>query len=393
MKALLFAGLLFANTAHADRKLQVLEVRQPESPAWGTNSAAIAMRNSDDRPRDVLINWQSTSLMLGRNWAVDSVETIPASETRSFVSEYIIPAFPGKVTFWLRIRDAAGEAVLWERKTEYEFPFANSRANPLHYPARLQNAMKLPKAEYPPLRMAASGHIVIYFLEGDAYVHGRIEAIAKERERIYGELAERINPGFDGRIALYLFPDAGSKLAYTLHRGLGMANSRVLAEIYTEKERIDPYHEVTHIIAGSIGDPPALFNEGLAAWSQEGHRWDGIAADSWAKSFAARGTLWPMEKIFAFHEFGSEASRGLIAYPQGASIVNFLIGRYGFERFLTAYRNLKNSADPKDNAARFAAIFGANLEDVEKAWLASLADPAIQAAPEELVAKVQAQVR
>jgi hypothetical protein len=393
MKALLLAGLLFANRAHADQKLQVLEVRQPESPAWGTNSAAITIRNSDDRPRDVLINWQSTSAMLGRNWASDSTKTIPARETLQFTSEYIIPAFPGKVTFRFRIRDATGEAVLWERNMEYEFPFANIRANPLRLPARLQDALKLPKADYPRLKMEARGRIVIYFLEGDAYVGGRIEAIAKERDRIYHEMSEKINPRFESQIAIYLFPDADSKFAYTLHRGLGMANGCVLAEIYTEKERIDPYHEVTHIIAGSIGDPPALFNEGLAAWSQEGHRWDGIHVDSWAKGFAARAMLWPMEKIFAFHEFGSDASRALIAYPQGASIVNFLIDRYGFEKFLMAYRSLKNSADAEANAMNFAAIFGASVGEVEKAWLARLADPTIQTAPEASVTKVQAKYR
>jgi hypothetical protein len=73
--------------------------------------------------------------------------------------------------------------------------------------------------------------------------------------------------------------------------------------------------------------------------------------------------------------------------------VNFLIDRYGFEKFLMAYRTLKNLAEPKDNAAEFAAIFGANVEVIEKAWLASLADPAIVAAPEELVVKVQAELR
>jgi hypothetical protein len=73
--------------------------------------------------------------------------------------------------------------------------------------------------------------------------------------------------------------------------------------------------------------------------------------------------------------------------------VNFLISRYGFEKFLMAYRTLKNSAEPKDNAATLAAIFGANLDHVEKAWLASLADPAIMAASDELVAKIQAELR
>jgi len=393
MKALLLIALLLANTIRAEQKLRVIEVRQPESPAWGTNPATITIRNSDRRPREVLINWQCKSLMLGRNWAVDSAETIPARGTRSFTSEYIIPPFPGKVAFWFRIRDAVGETVLWECKKNYEFPFANSRANPLRLPARLQTAFKLPAAEYPRLRMAARGHIVIYFLEGDTYVQGRIEKIAKERDQIYHELAEKINPGFDSQIAVYLFPDADSKFAYTFHHGLGMANGCVLAEIYTEKERIDPYHEVTHIIAGSIGDPPALFNEGLAVWSQEGHRWDGVAADSWAKAFRARGMLWPMEKIFAFDEFGSDASRPSIAYPQGGSIVKFLIDQYGFDKFLMLYRTLKSSADPMENATKFESVFGKNINEIEKAWLASLMNPAIKAASDESIARALAEPR
>jgi hypothetical protein len=100
-----------------------------------------------------------------------------------------------------------------------------------------------------------------------------------------------------------------------------------------------------------------------------------------------------MGRIFAFHEFGSEGSRAPIAYPQGASIVNFLIGRYGFDRFLTAYRTLKNSADPQANAVKFAEIFGAGVDAVGKAWLASLADPTIPAAPDRLLEEIQAKYK
>jgi len=388
MKPILLMVLSIANTVQADQKLEVLEVKQSESPAWGTNSAVITIKNSDTQSQDVLINWQSSSLLMGRGWGMDSSESISAQETRKIPIEYIIPAFPGKVTLTIRVRSSIDKAFIWERKAEYAFPFVNSNANPLQVPERLQKLLKL-KAGYPRLRARDSGHFAIYFLEGDSYVEGRIDVIAKEREQIYRELREKINPTFDEKVALYLFPDADSKYAYTMHKGQGMAHGCVLVEIYNEKEHIDPYHEPTHIIAGSIGDPPAMFNEGLAVWSQRGHRFHDALADSWSKAFAQHGMLWPIVSLFAFHEIGSDESRPDIAYPESASLVNYLIGRYGFEKFLTMYRTLRNAADPATNAAQFEGIFGVSLPEVEKAWLATLSDVTIEAIPDELVAEVQ----
>src|SRR5690349_20322642 len=106
MRAVTLAFLLLAHPVHADQVLQVLEVRVTDTPAWGTNSAAVTIKNAAGQSCDVVINWQATSLMLGRGWGLDRTETIPAGETRSFAVEYIIPAFPGKVAFRFRIRDA-----------------------------------------------------------------------------------------------------------------------------------------------------------------------------------------------------------------------------------------------------------------------------------------------
>jgi hypothetical protein len=321
---------------------------------------------------DVTLGYQSRSLETGRGWGSDrQIATVAAGATKTVPLDFNVPAFPGPCTLRLFVRENATKATIWERTTRMEFPFANRQIGPL----------KSDGHEYPALRMEQHGRLVIYYLDGDAWIAGRIDSIATERWRIYQELAARINPKFDSEIALYLFPDADSKLAYTMHRGMGWATGRILVEIFNQRERIDPYHEVTHIIAGSIGNPPAMLNEGLAAWSQEGHRWDGIAVDSWAKAFAARGVLWPIEKLFGFSEIGTAASRAGIAYPQSASIVGYLVNRFGWEKFLAAYRELKRQSDD----AAFTAAFGIGLADVEKDWLKKLAAPEIDPAPQDKV--------
>ena len=381
MRLSVLAGLLFAHLVLADSPLQVTEVHQPDSPAWGTNTVTVTIRNAASSPREVMVNYQTRNEGVGKGWGADANFTIPAGETKTISVDVNFPAFPGKTSYHFTVRDADDKSVLWTRTTEHEFPFANRRTAPLKLTVGVQESLHIARREYPALRMKQRGRLIIYYLDGDTWITGRIDAIAAERARIYQDLVTRINPKFDREIALYLFPDADSKLAYTIHRGLGWATGRILAEIFNERERIDPYHEVCHIIAGSIGSPPAMLDEGLAAWSQEGHRWEGVAVDSWAKAFAARGMLWPVEKLYGFPDIGSEGTRGPIAYPQSASLVGYLIDRFGWEKFLSAYRVLQRKSDD----AAFTAAFGIGLATLEKDWLKRLASPEIEAAPKSRV--------
>jgi hypothetical protein len=389
MRTSLLAGLLFASVVHADLQLQVVEARPPDRPIWGTNIATFAIHNSGASPRDVTLDWYAKSAATNRGFGYDDKFTIPAGATQTLRETFIVPAFPGEVTLRLRVRDVAANVTIWEQNTMHEFPFANSVAGQLELPERIAELIKVSKRVYPALRMAQRGRLVVYYLDGDEYVQGHLDAIADERARIYKELAAKINRAFDQEIALYLFPDAESKLAYTGHRGDGWAVGRILVEIFNAKKRIDPYHEMTHIVAGSIGNPPAMLNEGLAAWMQDGHRWDGVGVDSWVKAFAARGALWPMEKLFSFTEIGSDATRAPIAYPQAASISGYLIERLGWEKFLAAYRVLQNQSD----SAAFEKAFGVGLAEFEKDWLKQIQAPEIVLAPEAKVSEVLAKYR
>lgn len=155
-------------------------------------------------------------------------------------------------------------------------------------------------------------------------------------------------------------------------------------EVFNEKERVDPFHELAHIVAGTVGNPPALFNEGLATYMQEGHKWHGYDIDAWSKAFLNEKMLWPVSLLFTFQEIGSDGTKPPIAYPQAASIVKFLIGRYGFDKFLAAYKQLKNGAEEsvsRENSQIFASIFGITVEQAETLWLEKLGKTATESIP------------
>jgi hypothetical protein len=175
---------------------------------------------------------------------------------------------------------------------------------------------------------------------------------------------------------------------------MGWATDNMLFEIFNEKEHVDPNHELVHIVAGSVGNPPALFNEGLAVYMQEGQAWDSVHVDSWTKAFAARHMLIPMDRLITFDEIGSEESKPDIAYPEAASIVKFLIERYGFEKFVQAYREMKSSPDAEQqNRKAFSKIFGSTPVEVERDWLAAIQQSTAVPAPTERVEAIAAKYK
>jgi len=362
----------------AEEKVEVLDVRMPAAIAWGTNLLTLTVRNTGARPHEIDLNVRCKSSGPGFQWGTTHV--IAARSESTIERDFIVPAVPGKHALTIRVTDTTTSSQAFLRDTAEEFPIANQRTNPLRLPVwRLETDPAL-KPAYPRLLVESKGHFAVYYLEGDRYVETRIDGIAERREQSYGELAAKINPAFDDPIALFLFPDGASKLAYMGHEGDGLAFGRLLAEVFNEKTQLDPYHELTHIIAGTVGSPPALFNEGLAAYMQEGHRWNGYHVDAWSKAFAARGALWPLPKLFTFDDIGPSETKPGIAYPEAASVIGYLAGRHGFEKVMAAYKVLKNDPDAvAANREAFTRIFGATVEEVEKAWRASLAQA--QSAP------------
>jgi len=371
----------------------LVEVRLPDQAAWGTNVCAVTIRNDDDLPHEVIIHAQTRNLTMPRGWGYQEVRSIPAGKEITVPKPFILPPWPGRARLRLTLSDFTGERRLLAKDYFFDFPFVNSATAPLVLAEDLRRVLGTERAEWPRLLAADRGRFVVYYLEGDAYVEKLLPEILREREKAYAELAAKINPGFDARVAVYLLPDQDSKRVYFGHVGLGWApGNNCLVEVFNAKERLDPYHELVHIIAGSVGNPPALLNEGLAVFFQAGGKWDGCHFDAWSRSFDRAGMLFPLDVLFDFREIGSQASKPGVAYPQAASVVSFLAARHGFSKVMDLFKALSNGSDEsarKSNRLKLADIIGRDVEGLEKAWLDHLRKLEVEPVPKEKVDEVR----
>lgn len=187
-------------------------------------------------------------------------------------------------------------------------------------------------------------------------------------------------------IDLVFYETHEAKTMDTGHRGMGRASGTTIVEICTESSRVDPYHELVHIIVGQIGNPLALFREAVAVYMSEllgANALDGLLdpdvlkvsggrIDEAVKYLRRKDELWPMSMLFSFAEIGSEASRPNVSYAQAASFVKYLWETRGKTAFPEAYASLETPCDPdaiERNERKFERIFGLTLAEAEAEWL------------------------
>src|SRR5208283_4252509 len=207
-----------------------------------------------------------------------------------------------------------------------------------------------------------------------------VEAIGNEREAAYEKISKLLGVEYPEPIILALYSDPESKRHDTRHIGDGLALGNNMVEIYG---KIDPYHELTHVLAGRLGDPPAMLNEGLAVYVSESMGADalkqlgspGLKLDDAVAAHRKQGQFILLDELFTFTDIGPDSSRPTISYPEAGSFVKFLILNYGLEKFRQAYKSLENgdSADTiRKNRETFRTIYGKFPADTERGWLATL---------------------
>jgi hypothetical protein len=210
-----------------------------------------------------------------------------------------------------------------------------------------------------------------------------VEAIGNEREAAYEKISKLLGVEYPGPIILALYSDAESKRHDTHHIGDGLARGNNMVEICG---KIDPYHELTHVLAGRLGDPPAMLNEGLAVYVSESMGADalkqlsspGLKLDDAVAAHRRQGQFILLDELFTFTDIGPDSSRPTISYPEAGSFVKFLISNYGLEKFRQAYKSLENSdsaATIRKNRETFRTIYGKFPADMEQGWLATLPSP------------------
>lgn len=234
----------------------------------------------------------------------------------------------------------------------------------------------------PQMEKHSTKHFDIYY-QRRSPAEKEIEKIAKDREAGYSAICEFLGKDSQIKIKLILFEDEKTKWFETGHQGRGWAYGNTTVEVYNRQEQLDPYHETTHILMGSSGDPPALFNEGFAVYMSErlgAHALEDLSGGQAtiyerARELKIKGEWIELEELITYTEIGSLESRPPVAYAEAAAFVKFLIDNYGRGKFLRAYKELKNSNKEKvhkRDIKRLGRIYGKSLAELEKQWLESI---------------------
>ena len=234
----------------------------------------------------------------------------------------------------------------------------------------------------PKMRKRITKHFDIFCHKGST-AEKEIDKIAEQKEKGFREICRFLGKDSNMRIRMIFFEDGATKYSETGHQGAGWAFGNTVVEIYNEKQRLDPYHETTHVLMRPYGAPPALFNEGLAVYMSErlgAHALDAMGGGESSVhervgKLDSKGELIPLEELFTYTEIGSGESNPPVAYPEAASFVKFLVETYGKERFLKAYRTLRNSNDKttqQQNVKALEIIYGKSLDELKTEWKSTL---------------------
>ncbi len=233
----------------------------------------------------------------------------------------------------------------------------------------------------PMLEKRATKHFDIYYFK-DSTAEKEIDSIAEEKERGFDQICSFLGKDSDERIRMVFFEDGETKRYATGHQGAGWAFGNTIVEVYCAEQKLDPYHETVHILMRPYGNPPALFNEGFATYMAERlgakalKNMDGGQSSIYerVRELKSKGEWIELKELIGYTNIGPRWSRPPVSYPEAASVVEFLIEEYGNDKFLRAYKELKNSDDTgvkQQNIKTLERIYGKSLTELEIQWQAA----------------------
>jgi hypothetical protein len=149
-------------------------------------------------------------------------------------------------------------------------------------------------------------------------------------------------------------------------------------------------HEIGHAVHfKGFGDGPkgdTVITEGLPTWAAGKYweEWQGGSPDANVRAFKQAGTLMPLYQAVAALQdppIGGATQQGTclrdVAYNEWGSFVGYLIGQGGVAKLQALWESAPpatgNPADLARPLLDYEGVYGQPLDQLEKAWLASLA--------------------
>lgn len=220
----------------------------------------------------------------------------------------------------------------------------------------------------------SSEHFNLYTFEGHLSEKTK-KNFLNERESAYREICNFFEIKTNFSVNIFLFKSEQIKYKLTGHKGLGWGFDNNIVEVFNDSIRIDPYHELAHVIGYTLNEPPALIDEGTAVYLSQLY---GDKAFSSLIGFPTKSineillllskneNVITISTLLSYDEIGN-SKNATLDYCISASFVEFLIKKYGKQKFLELYKSLPKANSDK-NKIMFEKIFSDKFDQIENEW-------------------------
>jgi hypothetical protein len=182
---------------------------------------------------------------------------------------------------------------------------------------------------------------------------------AEKSEQYLAKLEQMLGAKFDGHADYYRYASTTELAVATGAYAEGVT--------YTGQNQIHSAHgfhahEIVHLIAGQMGNPGTMFQEGLAVVLGNDSKWAGSDVDKLAKKF--------VQKASALSLLGNfEKMDAQVSYPLAGSFVKGLIARHGLNKVADFFRSCQA---PQDRDYAFQQTFGETYAQAVGEWAQTL---------------------
>jgi len=217
-------------------------------------------------------------------------------------------------------------------------------------------------------KIEESEHFIYLFHPG-SLSEKELETIVEKREEAYARISQKLGVEHRGKVRFFLFPSAREKTFYTGTVGGGWAEAQTIIEIYDSEIKLDPWHELTHILSRSINQNPAsLLSEGLAVYMVAYMSGKERQIDEKALQFNNGGELIPIMDLFDL-EIGSGKSKPVVSYPESGSFIKYLVEHYGMGKFKQLYSKVDKSQNIDEKNRKLCETYSKSINELEREWL------------------------
>lgn len=235
------------------------------------------------------------------------------------------------------------------------------------------------KNEKPDWKELRGDHFIVYHVGKDGFAQEVLRKAEEYYRRIGTDLGYERRSNFwqwDNRVKIYVYETQEDYIEETGRQswshGFADYDNKIIYSYEWKQGFLESLlpHEITHLIfrdfVGKQGEVPTWLDEGVAQWEEVEKR---NSVREMMRFYLKDGKGYSLKGLTTVDiQNVSNQLAVQIFYVQAASIVDFLVARYGSEQFIFFCRQLRDGKDI-DEALRFAYPTKlSNSKEMEEEW-------------------------